>query len=376
MVPTKHNLLGMDVRELSTLSEELGERHFRGKQLFGWLYARGAADIRSMTDLSRSFREQLAMAAVIRGLVPVTSQNSHLDGTTKFLFSIADGLQIESVLIPPASAFVDGAAGKEDEQIRLTLCVSTQVGCPLDCRFCATGTMGFLRNLTAGEIVDQFLQVRRLTGKKVTNIVFMGMGEPLMNYDNVMKAVEIFTVGMGIAARRITVSTAGLADRIRRMGDEARKAKLAVSLHSAVEETRVRLMPIGRKFSLADLRASLEHYTATARQRVTFEVIFFEGINDTDRELHALIKFARRIPSKINVIPYHSIAFTGAGGIRTALKPSPRTGELVDRLREAHLTVMVRSNAGEDIQGACGQLAVLHSMRKRGERASSLQRAV
>lgn len=374
MVPAKHNLLGMDLRELSALSEDLGERGFRGKQLFGWLYARGAADIRSMTDLSHSFRERLAVAAVIRGLAPVTTRNSHLDGTTKFLFSLPDGLQIESVLIPPASAFVDGAAGKEDEQTRLTLCVSTQVGCPLDCRFCATATMGFLRNLTAGEIVDQYLQVRRRTGRKVTNIVFMGMGEPLINYDNVMKAVEIFGAGMGVAARRITVSTAGLADRIRRMGDEGRKARLAVSLHSAVEETRLRLMPIGRKFSLADLRSSLEHYYATARQRVTFEVIFFEGINDSDRELRALIKFARQIPSKINVIPYHSIAFTGAGGIRGTLKASPRAGELIDRLREAHLTVMVRSNAGEDIRGACGQLAVLHSGKRGGAR--SLQRAV
>jgi 23S rRNA (adenine2503-C2)-methyltransferase len=366
----------LDLRELSALSEELGERAFRGRQLFGWLYARGAADIGSMTDLSRSFRERLALVADIRGLAPVTSEHSHLDGTRKFLFSLPDGLQIESVLIPPASAFVDGAGRTEDEQTRLTLCVSTQVGCPLDCRFCATATMGYLRNLTAGEIVDQFLQVRRLTGRTMTNIVFMGMGEPLMNYQNVMKAVEIFTAGMGVAARRITVSTAGLADRIRLMGDERRKAKLAVSLHSAVEETRLRLMPIARKFSLADLRASLGHYYSKTRQRVTFEVIFFEGINDSDSDLRALVKFARQVPSKLNVIPYHSIAFTGEGGAPGTLKASPRTGGLVDRLREANLTVMVRSNAGEDIRGACGQLAVRHGGRRRAEIAASLQRAV
>jgi 23S rRNA (adenine2503-C2)-methyltransferase len=305
------------------------------------------------------------VAAAIRGVTPVTSQVSSLDSTTKFLFSLSDGLQIESVLIPPASAFVAGAGVREDEQGRLTLCVSTQVGCPLDCAFCATATMGFSRNLTAGEIVDQFLQVRRATGRTVTNVVFMGMGEPLMNYDNVMKAVAIFSAGMGVAARRITISTAGWADRIRQMGDELRKPKLAVSLHSAVEGTRAKLMPISRKFPLAELRASIEHYYRKTRRRVTYEVIFFDGLNDTDREVSALIKFARQVPCKVNIIPYHSIAFTGAGGLRGSLRPSSRMGEMVERLREAHLTVMVRSNAGEDVNGACGQLAVMHDRRKR-----------
>jgi 23S rRNA (adenine2503-C2)-methyltransferase len=366
MLSAKHNLLGMDLQELSALAESLGERPFRGRQLFDWLYGRGVEDFRSMSDLSRPFRERLDHAASISGITPVTSQTSHIDGTIKFLFALADGLRIESVLIPPASAFAGGTGAREDEQRRLTLCVSTQVGCPLDCKFCATATMGFRRNLSAGEIVDQFLQIRRVTGKPITNVVFMGMGEPLMNYDSVMKASSLLTAGMGVAARRITVSTAGWAERIRQMGDELRKPKLAVSLHSAVDATRTAIMPVNRKFPLTELKAALAHYYRKTRQRVTYEVIFFKGINDTEHEVGALIKFGRHVPCKINVIPYHSIAFTGAGGLRGSLKPSPRMAELVDRLREAHLTVMVRSNAGEDIEGACGQLAVLHERRKSG----------
>jgi 23S rRNA (adenine2503-C2)-methyltransferase len=231
--------------------------------------------------------------------------------------------------------------------------------------------MGYARNLTTGEIVDQFRKVQRSTERKITNVVFMGMGEPLMNYDNVMRAVDILSEGMGVAARRITLSTAGLADRIRQMGEEQRKPKLALSLHSAVEETRTVLMPITKKYSLEELRASLEYYYRRTQRRVTYEQIFFDGINDSDREATALIRFVRHVPCKINVIPYHSIDFTQRSGKRMHLKPSPRTPELVERLREAHLTVMVRSNAGEDIEGACGQLAVLHEQRPRKREAGT-----
>jgi 23S rRNA (adenine2503-C2)-methyltransferase len=222
-----------------------------------------------------------------------------------------------------------------------------------------------MRNLTAGEIVDQFLQVRRQTSRPITNVVFMGMGEPLMNYEQVMKAVDILSAGMGVAARRITVSTAGWVNGIRRMADEGRKPKLAISLHSAVQETRAALMPVARKFPLTDLLSSIEQYYRRMRRRVTYEYIFFDGINDSAKELSALVKFSRRVPCKINVIPYHSIAFTGAGGLRARLKPSPKAEELVDRLRRENLTVMVRSSAGEDIEGACGQLAVLHGRPRR-----------
>jgi 23S rRNA (adenine2503-C2)-methyltransferase len=233
--------------------------------------------------------------------------------------------------------------------------------------------MGFFRNVTTGEIIDQILQVRRLTGKTITNIVFMGMGEPMLNYDNVMAASEIISAGIGIALKRITVSTAGWPDRIRQMGDEKRRVKLAVSLHSAVDETRTTLMPINARFNLDSLMDAVEHYYRRTKQRVTYEFIFFDGINDTDRELRALIKLARRVPCKINVIPYHSIAFTKPEGLAASLRPSPRTEELVQTLRAHHLTAMVRSSAGEDIDAACGQLAV-KALRSAARRRRETQR--
>jgi 23S rRNA (adenine2503-C2)-methyltransferase len=230
--------------------------------------------------------------------------------------------------------------------------------------------MGFFRNLTTGEIIDQVLQVRRATGRAVTNVVFMGMGEPMLNYDNVVRAAGIITSGIGIAARHITVSTAGWAEGIRRLGDERRKLKLAVSLHSAVEKTRLVLMPVTKRYGLADLRSSLEHYYAKTGIRVTYEVIFFEGINDSKEEIAALIRFARHIPSKINVIPFHSIAFTGMGGLSAQLRPSPAGERIAAALRAADLTVLMRSSSGEDIQAACGQLALASEWAVHARRAS------
>jgi 23S rRNA (adenine2503-C2)-methyltransferase len=352
----KANLLGLTESELVDFVDSIGEPKYHGRQLFRWLYERGAQDFGSMTDLGKGLRERLHEEASIDRLTLVDSRVSPLDRTTKFLFALPGGQHIETVLIPPASAFADTHAAAEEEQQRLTLCVSTQAGCPLDCVFCATATMGFQKNLTAGEIVDQVLQVRRITGRRITNIVFMGMGEPLLNYGNVFRAVDIMTGGVGIAARRITVSTAGRADKILLMGREKRRVKLAVSLHSAVDRTRTALMPINSRYNVQTLIAALcEYYTAT-RRRVTYEYIFFDGINDTDEEVAALISVARQVPCKINVIPYHAIGINRPGTI--ALRPSPRMKELVERLRRSNLTVMVRSNAGEDINAACGQLAV------------------
>jgi 23S rRNA (adenine2503-C2)-methyltransferase len=365
MSETQRNLLGLTRNELAEFAASIGQPRYRGHQLFGWLYTRGVTSFSGMTDLAKTFREQLAIGASVNGITLVTQRQSARNSTTKFLFALHDGLKIESVLIPPASAFQDDNLPREDERQRLTLCVSTQVGCPLDCKFCATGTMGYRRNLTAGEIVDQFLQARRIVKKTITNVVFMGMGEPLMNYDNVMTAVDILSTGLGVTPRRITVSTAGWAENIRRMGEEGRKTKLALSLHSAVDATRKELMPIARKFSLIQLRNALEYYYRQIKQRVTYEHIFFDGVNDTEAEVQALIRFTRFIPCKINVIPFHSIAFTGIGGERANLRPSFRMPEIVERLRASDLTVKVRSDAGEDIEGACGQLAVMNVRRRR-----------
>jgi 23S rRNA (adenine2503-C2)-methyltransferase len=377
MATSKTNLLGLTSRELGDFAEEIGESRYRGKQIFQWLYTKRLRDFRALSNLGKELRSTLEGVATIRGLQRKDELVSDLTGTTKFLFDLRDGLNIESVLIPPSSSFQDRHAS-QDEQQRLTLCVSTQVGCPLDCKFCATGTMGFSRNLDVGEIVDQVLLVKELTGKKITNVVFMGMGEPMMNYENVMKASEILVEGVGIAARRITVSTAGWVKGIKQMGEEKRRIKLAVSLHSAVDATRRQLMPVTRKHSLQELASAIDYYYHRTRQRVTYEHIFFEGINDTEMEVAQLIKFARRVPSKINVIPFHSIGFTKPTGFSATLLPSAKMPEIVDRLRNNRLTVFVRSSAGVDIDAACGQLAV-ESRVSRGRDLSgedmSLQRA-
>ena len=365
----KSNLLGMTREELAAVASASGEPAYRGRQLYAWMYAKRSATFSAMSDLGKEFRRRLEESAEIRGVDTVERQTSLRDGTTKFLFGLADGLQIESVLIPPRSAFRGREGAGEEEQRRLTLCVSTQVGCPLDCAFCATGTMGFRRNLTAGEIVGQILEAIRATERKITNVVFMGMGEPLLNYGAVVTAADILADGVGIAARRITISTAGRADRIWQMGDERRRFKLAISLHGALDETRSRLMPINRKFGLAVLLEAVEHYYRRTKQRVTYEFIFFDGVNDSVREVDRLIALARRVPSKINVIPFHSIAFTSPSGFAASLRPSPRTEEIVERLRGADLTVMVRSSAGEDIDAACGQLAVNTERRRRSPAA-------
>lgn len=356
MTAPRDNLLGFTLQELSDYAEHIGEKRYRGKQLFDWLYAKEVRDFGEMSSLAKSFRDRLLHSACVEGVELVRQQRSHRDGTTKFLIRLRDGLHVESVLIPPRIAFRGTDAEREEEQRRLTLCISSQAGCPLDCKFCATATMGFRRNLTTGEIIDQVMQIRRVSERPITNIVFMGMGEPMMNYRNVMNAVEILISGMNVAAKRITISTAGWADKIMQMADDGIKAKLAVSLHSAVDATRTKLMPINKKFPLEVLMAAIEYYHRKTRKRVTYEYIFFDGVNDSDAELAQLIKLARRVPCKINIIPYHDIAFTGVRGV--SLRPSPRMNQLADKLREHQLSVFVRSSAGEDIDAACGQLAV------------------
>ena len=356
----KPNLIGLTRKELEEFAISIGDRKFRGEQIFDWLYAKKASSFAEMTSLSKSLRQKLESEATIDSLKLIERQESRTDGTVKVLFELSDGKRIESVLIPPRTAFASPEATVEEEQKRLTLCVSTQVGCPLDCKFCATATMGFLRNLSPGEIVDQVLQAKKFSGKRITNLVYMGMGEPLMNYENVMKSVEIISTGMDIAARRITVSTAGWVPGIRQMADEKRKVKLAVSLHTLDDRARTTLMPVNKKFNVEALLESIEYYYRKAKQRVTFEYILFDGWNDREPDIASLIKLSKRIPCKLNIIPFHSIAFTHPSGIAAELHPlkARRTAEFVQRLRDANITVFMRSSAGEDIDAACGQLAV------------------
>lgn len=358
----KKNLKGLTLRELEEFCVSIGEARYRGRQLFNWLYSRGASSFDEMSSFSKGLREKMTAEASIGTITPIAVQKSRKDGTTKYLFGLPDGLRIESVLIPPRTAFAGGEAGGEDEQRRLTLCVSTQAGCPLGCRFCATATMGLQRNLEPGEIVDQVLQVNRDSGRKITNLVYMGMGEPLLNYENVMGSIEIITTGLDIAARRLTVSTAGIVPGIRRMADERCRVKLAISLHSLDDQERARLMPINKKYGVAEILEAAEYYYMKVKSRLTFEYVLFENLNDRDEDIRHIVRLSKRIPCKFNIIPFHSIEAAGEvtwSTVTASLHPSSHEHleQFVARLRQANVTVFVRSSAGEDIDAACGQLA-------------------
>jgi 23S rRNA (adenine2503-C2)-methyltransferase len=357
---TKKNLKGLNLAELQSFVEELGEKKYRAAQLYSWLYAKAAQSFDEMTDISKSFRTVLSQVSHISNLQLIT-QSVSTDNTIKYLFQLNDGLAIESVLIPSTKK-------SSEEEKRLTLCVSTQVGCPLDCKFCATGMMGFTRNLTVGEIVDQVIQVQKKSEKRITNLVYMGMGEPMLNYENVMQSIDIINddCGLNIGARHITISTAGYADKIRQLADEERPVKLALSLHSLDNDKRTKLMPITKKFSVDELIKALEYYYHKTRRRPTFEYILFDGFNDTAADVKLFIKLSRKIPCKVNLIPFHSITFMHPSGIGASLKPTPapRIEAFADALRKSDITVMVRGSSGQDINAACGQLAVIESKAK------------
>jgi 23S rRNA (adenine2503-C2)-methyltransferase len=347
------NLKGLMIDEIASFVEEIGEQHYRANQIFYWLYNKGVSSFAEMTDVSKSLRAKLDEVACIEQIRLVRTQISRHDGTSKFLFELHDGSKIESVLIPAESA--DDSEGK-----RLTLCISTQVGCALDCKFCATGIMGYKRNLNASEIVDQLLQVQKQSQKRITNLVYMGMGEPLMNYDNVLKSVDIVTNerSIAISAKHITISTVGLADKIIQLADDRKKVKLAISLHSTDNALRTRLMPINTKFNLESLMAAVQYYYKKTKRRPTYEYILFDDLNDTDEDIKRFTRLARMVPCKTNIIPFHPIEFTKPTGFAARLRPSRHTEKFIEKLRRANLTVMVRSSAGEDIDAACGQLAV------------------
>lgn len=356
----KRNLKGLSLLELQNFVESLGEKKYRGVQLFHWLYNKGVQSIDEMTDISKEFRALLKETATLSNLQIIHQQNSS-DGTTKFLFQLDDARAIESVLIPPQ-------AGSPSEGKRLTLCVSTQVGCPLGCKFCATGFMGFKRNLTAGEIVDQVLQVQRSTHQRITNIVFMGMGEPFLNYENVLKAIAILNDdrGLTIGARHITISTAGIIDGIRRLAEEECGVKLALSLHTLDPQKREELMPITKKYPLPQLLDALEYYYHKTHRRPTLEYILFHNFNDSEDDVKKLSALHKRIPCKVNLIPFHSIDFVQPSGISARLEAASneRIERFADALRRENLTVMVRSSSGKDIRAACGQLAIVQKQKE------------
>lgn len=347
---SKTDIRSLDKSGLGDFCAALDLPKFRRDQIFQWLYQKGVNSFDEMTNLSLDLREDLKSLAVINRISLAHSQNSS-DGTVKFLFELHDHRHIESVLIPEFNT--DGSAD------RLTVCISSQVGCLFGCSFCATGKMGFFRNLTAGEIVDQLQYINDFTlrkyGKKITNVVYMGMGEPLNNYKSVVHSTEIVTdkYGLDLSPKRITVSTVGLAKQIRQLGDEKQPFNLAISLHAAIDEKRNRIMPINHSLNLEALRSSLEHYYNETNLPVTYEYLLFDEFNDTETDAVNLAKIAHWIPSKVNIIMYNSVA-----GVALKRAREERLNHFLKTLTKKDVRATVRRSRGDDIDAGCGQLAI------------------
>jgi 23S rRNA (adenine2503-C2)-methyltransferase len=344
------NLLGLPKAELEAFVGAMGSKPFRARQIMQWLYKRGESDIAAMTDLAKDFRAQLLERAEVK-LPEIVKTQVASDGTRKWLLSGGNGQAFETVYIP--------------EEDRGTLCISSQVGCVLDCSFCSTAQQGFNRNLTAAEIVGQvFLANRELGGtvgqgeknnnRIITNIVFMGMGEPLANFRNVIPAIRIFLddLGFDISRRRVTLSTSGLVPQIYKLAEEVNCA-LAVSLHAPNDELRSELVPINRKHNIAELLEACWHYLDEQNGRsVTFEYVMLDGVNDQPEHARELAKLLRGKPAKLNLIPFNP--FPG-----TTFRRSPQVAieRFRDELMQRDIIVTIRKTRGEDIDAACGQLA-------------------
>lgn len=341
-------LNGFTLQEIKEYFVSEGEPAFRAEQVFKWMYGDMVDDFDEMSNLPKALRTKLSETFYIDTLSYSTSEHSPSTRTKKYVFETSDGSKIESVVIP--------------EKKRTTLCISTQVGCPLDCKFCATGLMGYKKNLTAGEIFDQFkLASKDYNESEITNIVYMGMGEPLLNFNETVKSLKIFAEELttGISLKKITVSTAGIAPKIKELEETGLKVKLAFSLHSCFEEIRNKIMPINKKYSLKENIEALKSYAAKTNTRITFEYVMLEGINDRDEDIKALARLMSTIPSKLNIIPFNSLEHMNPSGLAGQLRSTPmeRIQIFADKLREKNITVMLRNTQGDDIAAACGQLA-------------------
>jgi 23S rRNA (adenine2503-C2)-methyltransferase len=343
---TACDIRSLEFDELQEALRELGEPAYRARQVTDWLYRKRVKSFDQMTDLSRDLRVQLA-GKLSFGELDVVRVRGSRDTTRKFLFKLSDGNLIESVLIPASPALY----GKKSD--RRTICVSTQVGCAYACKFCASGLEGFVRNLHPNEIVEQIIAVERETGEKIDNVVFMGMGEPLANFDNLVRAIRIINApwGLGIGARQITVSTSGLAPQIRKLAEQPLQIRLAISLHGATDEVRERIMPINRRYNLEELFAACSYFNRKKKQRLTFEYILIEGINDSDDQARLLARHARRLSAKVNLIPYNVVQ-----GLPWSRPSRNRQEKFLSILRAAKIPATLRREKGHDIEAACGQL--------------------
>jgi 23S rRNA (adenine2503-C2)-methyltransferase len=343
---SKIDIKSLQLNELQEKLRASGEPAYRVGQIADWLYKKRANSFAEMTDLPRNLRERLEQEFSFDKIDIVRVLGSR-DTTRKFLFRLGDGNLIESVLIPASPALY----GTRSD--RRTLCVSTQVGCAYGCKFCASGLEGFSRNLRPNEIVDQVIAVERASGEKIDNIVFMGMGEPLANFDNVTRAIRIINApwGLGIGARHITVSTSGLVPQIRKLADEPLQIRLAISLHGATDEVRDQIMPINRRYKIDMLLSACDYYVSRKKQRLTFEYILIAGVNDSDEQARLLVRHARRVAAKVNLIPYNTVE-----GLPWSRPARDRQEKFLSILRSAEIAATLRREKGHDIDAACGQL--------------------
>lgn len=345
MSQPKRDIRSLSLEALTEALLTLGEKAFRAKQVHEWLWVKGAKTFGQMTNLSVGLRAMLEDHFVINHIHIDVEQKSN-DGTIKNAVKLYDGRVVESVLIPTES--------------RITACISSQVGCSLDCTFCATARLKRMRNLNADEIYDQVVAIREQAEsyfqRPLTNIVLMGMGEPLLNYNNVIAAIEKITqpapAGLGMSPKRITLSTVGITKMIRKMADDGVKFKLAVSLHSAIDEKRSKLMPINESNSIEELTAALQYWYDKTKSRITFEYVVWKGINDTPEDIRALVKLCRKLVCKVNLIEYNPID----DGIYQQAAPEA-VDAYIRALEAAGIVAVVRRSRGKDIDAACGQLA-------------------
>ena len=348
----KINLKELTKSELQEFCAERDLQSFRSDQVFQWLYQKGVHSFDEMTNLSKDLRARLKEVATIPTIEHVRQQESQ-DGTIKFLFKLQgeEEHKVESVLIP--DFYDDGAAN------RLTVCVSSQVGCVFGCSFCATGKMGFFRSLTHGEIVDQVQYIDELCeekfGKGITNIVYMGMGEPLHNYEAVVNSASIITdeLSIGLSPKRITVSTVGLTKQMKKLADERRPFNLAISLHAANDEKRDEIMPINSSMNLEKLQEAVQYYYGKLHRPITYEYLLFDEFNDTPEDARQLAEIAQWVPSKVNIIMYNDVA-----GVALKRAREQRLDNFMQELVSRDVTATVRRSRGDDIDAGCGQLAI------------------
>ncbi|CAN5714451.1 23S rRNA (adenine(2503)-C(2))-methyltransferase RlmN [soil metagenome] len=341
--------LSLNAEAVSAFVAELDEKPYRAKQILDWVYKKRLENFDDMSNLSKPLLAALKERYSLRSMTIARVEGSE-DTTRKFLLKLHDGRFVETVLIPASPSLY----GEKSD--RRTLCVSSQVGCAYDCKFCASGLAGFTRNLDASEIVEQILQVEKHAGARVDNLVFMGMGEPLANLTNVLRAIEILNGdwGVGIGARHMTVSTSGLAPQIRKLADFPLQIRLAISLHGASDEVREKIMPVNRKYPLAELFSALEYWRMNKKQKLTFEFILIDGINDSREQAELLGQHAHALDAKVNLIPYNTVE-----GLPWSRPSEKRQDMFRDVVASHDVMATLRREKGHDIAAACGQLRLM-----------------